>query len=106
MNNLSAIKKKREKATHFTPLYPTYLQYFDGTKYGDKILWIWKITTYLRHFDGGHGVNMETEYLGSGESDDEALQLLLMRREIAGFDAEESVAAVAEHIFVLRIPSH
>ena len=49
---------------------------------------------------------MKTEYLGSGEPDDEALQLLLMRRKIAGFDAEESVAAVAEHIFVLRIPSH
>ena len=49
---------------------------------------------------------MKTEYFGSCEADYKALQFLLMRRKISGFDAEEAVAAVAEHIFVLRIPRH
>ena len=49
---------------------------------------------------------MKTKYFGAGESYDKSLQLLLMGREISGFNAQESVAAVAEHIFILRIPSH
>ena len=61
---------------------------------------------YLRHFDGCHGINVKTEYFGSCKADCKALQFLLMRWKISGFNAEEAVAAVAEHIFVLRIPRH
>jgi hypothetical protein len=34
------------------------------------------------------------------------LQLLLVQREVAGLDREHAVAAVAEHVLKLRIPSH
>ena len=41
----------------------------------------------LRHFDSRHGVNVQTENFRSGESDDEALEFLLVRGKIAGLDA-------------------
>lgn len=43
---------------------------------------------YLRHLHGRHGEDMEAEDLGAVVADHEALQLLLVHGEGAGFDVE------------------
>ena len=60
----------------------------------------------LRHLDGRHGVDVQTEDLRAAEADHEAVQLLLMHREVARLDAQQPAAAVAQHVLALRVPRH
>mmetsp|Transcript_79571 Transcript_79571/g.257702 ORF Transcript_79571/g.257702 Transcript_79571/m.257702 type:complete len:955 (-) Transcript_79571:1050-3914(-) len=58
----------------------------------------------LRHVDRLHRDVVEAEDLGALEADDEALQLLHVRREGPGLDAEHVAAAVGQHVLHLRVP--
>lgn len=49
---------------------------------------------------------MEAENLGAVVADHEALQLLLVHREGAGFDAEVASTREAEHVLTLGVPGH
>ena len=60
----------------------------------------------LRHVDGLHGDVVQAEDLGAVEADHEALHLLLVHREVAGLDAEHTVAAETQHILHLCVPRH
>ena len=40
------------------------------------------------------------------EPDHEALELLLVQREVACFDGEHAVAAEAEHVLKVGVPGH
>lgn len=49
---------------------------------------------------------MEAEDLGAVVADHEALQLLLVHREGAGFDVEVASSREAEHVLALGVPGH
>ncbi len=51
-----------------------------------------------RDLDGVHGVHMETVDVRSLESNNKALQLLLMDGEVSSFDVQHAVTTEAQHI--------
>ena len=59
------------------------------------------------NFNRGHAVHVEAKYFRAGKSYHEvASHLLLVGREVAGFDAENISTRVAEHLLALGVPSH
>mmetsp|Transcript_23918 Transcript_23918/g.80748 ORF Transcript_23918/g.80748 Transcript_23918/m.80748 type:complete len:237 (-) Transcript_23918:1490-2200(-) len=60
----------------------------------------------LGHVDGLHGDVVQAENLGALEADHEALELLHVRREAAGLDAQHVAAAVGQHVLHLCVPRH
>lgn len=49
---------------------------------------------------------MKTENLGAVVTHNKALKLLLMDREVAGFDIEVAPSRKAKHVLTLRVPRH
>lgn len=49
---------------------------------------------------------MQAEDLGAVVAHHEALQLLLVHGEAAGFDVEVAAPREAEHVLALRVPGH